>query len=61
MEPQPLPAFQQARMRRLLMGVYLAVIILAIPLWWSLTSIERLSLPATQVNALADHKVRIST
>ncbi|KAK0203547.1 phosphatidylinositol-glycan biosynthesis class S protein-domain-containing protein [Desarmillaria ectypa] len=41
--------FQSDRVRRLIIASYWVVILLAIPLWWHTTSIERLSLPTAQV------------
>jgi GPI-anchor transamidase subunit S len=58
MEPPISLAFQKDGVRRLIIASYLATILLAVPIWWSLTSIERLSLPTTRVNVQADHKVR---
>jgi len=42
-------AFQTDRTRRSILLSYWAVVILALPIWWYLTSIERLSLPASRV------------
>ncbi|KAG7448779.1 uncharacterized protein BT62DRAFT_1057193 [Guyanagaster necrorhizus] len=41
--------FQSDRVRRLIIASYWVVILLATPLWWHTTSIERLSLPTAQV------------
>ncbi|KAK0495864.1 phosphatidylinositol-glycan biosynthesis class S protein-domain-containing protein [Armillaria luteobubalina] len=41
--------FQSQRVRRLIIASYWIVILLATPLWWHTTSIERLSLPTAQV------------
>ncbi|KAK0192807.1 phosphatidylinositol-glycan biosynthesis class S protein-domain-containing protein [Armillaria mellea] len=41
--------FQSQRVRRLIIASYWVVILLATPLWWHTTSIERLSLPTAQV------------
>ncbi len=41
--------FQSHRVRRLIIVSYWVVILLATPLWWHTTSIERLSLPTAQV------------
>ncbi|KAH9852297.1 phosphatidylinositol-glycan biosynthesis class S protein [Lenzites betulinus] len=50
--PDPaLLCFESSRTRRLIIASYWAVILLAIPLWWKATSIERLSLPTSRVNA----------
>ncbi|KAI0355923.1 hypothetical protein OH77DRAFT_1511316 [Trametes cingulata] len=43
--------FESVRTRRLIIASYWAVVLLAIPLWWKTTSIERLSLPASRVYA----------
>lgn len=42
--------FQRDGVRRLIITSYWIVILLAIPLWWNITSIERLSLPWSRVN-----------
>ncbi|KIY74019.1 hypothetical protein CYLTODRAFT_416297 [Cylindrobasidium torrendii FP15055 ss-10] len=42
--------FQQDRVRRTIIAAYWAVILLATPLWWNITSIERLPLPAGRVH-----------
>jgi GPI-anchor transamidase subunit S len=39
---------------------YLVLVILALPLWWSTTSIERLSLPVSRVDALGGKEVCFS-
>ncbi|KAI1784545.1 phosphatidylinositol-glycan biosynthesis class S protein [Ganoderma leucocontextum] len=41
--------FEQTRTRRYIIVSYWLVILLAIPLWWKTTSIDRLSLPASRV------------
>ncbi|KAG7094926.1 hypothetical protein E1B28_005732 [Marasmius oreades] len=46
--------FQYERIRRSIIASYWIVIILAIPLWWQTTSIERLSLPSSEVYAQAE-------
>ncbi|KAI0631265.1 phosphatidylinositol-glycan biosynthesis class S protein-domain-containing protein [Trametes polyzona] len=43
--------FESVRTRRLIIASYWAVVLLAIPLWWKTTSIERLSLPTSRVYA----------
>ncbi|KAI0370586.1 hypothetical protein BV20DRAFT_943936 [Pilatotrama ljubarskyi] len=43
--------FESVVTRRLIIASYWAVVLLAIPLWWKTTSIERLSLPASRVHA----------
>ncbi|KAF9225827.1 hypothetical protein BS17DRAFT_777751 [Gyrodon lividus] len=54
-EPQKL-SFETARTRRLVLGSYWTVIILALPFWWNLTSIERIALPSHRVRAQLDRK-----
>ncbi|KAF9261717.1 hypothetical protein L218DRAFT_905202 [Marasmius fiardii PR-910] len=46
--------FQSDYIRRSIIASYWVVIILAVPLWWQTTSIERLSLPSSEVYAQAD-------
>ncbi|KAI9065234.1 hypothetical protein FKP32DRAFT_1647900 [Trametes sanguinea] len=43
--------FENVRTRRLIIASYWVVVLLAIPLWWKTTSIERLSLPTSRVHA----------
>ncbi|KAI0676322.1 phosphatidylinositol-glycan biosynthesis class S protein-domain-containing protein [Trametes maxima] len=43
--------FENVRTRRLIIASYWTVVLLAIPLWWKTTSIERLSLPTSRVYA----------
>ncbi|KAI0828705.1 phosphatidylinositol-glycan biosynthesis class S protein [Trametes gibbosa] len=43
--------FESSRTRRLIIASYWAVVLLAVPLWWKSTSIERLSLPTSRVHA----------
>ncbi|KAJ7126058.1 phosphatidylinositol-glycan biosynthesis class S protein-domain-containing protein [Mycena epipterygia] len=45
--------YQTDYIRRLIIASYWAIIILAIPLWWHTTSIERLSLPTSRVHSQA--------
>ncbi|KIL00321.1 hypothetical protein PAXRUDRAFT_29893 [Paxillus rubicundulus Ve08.2h10] len=54
-EPQKL-CFETARTRRLVLGSYWTIIILAFPFWWNLTSIERIALPSYRVRAQLDRK-----
>ncbi|KAJ6588774.1 phosphatidylinositol-glycan biosynthesis class S protein-domain-containing protein [Mycena capillaripes] len=49
--------FQLDYNRRLIIASYWVVIIAAIPLWWHITSIERLSLPTTRVHAQAGNQL----
>lgn len=55
-EPQRLP-FESAKIRRLVLGSYWTIIILALPFWWTLTSIERIALPSVRVRAQLDRKL----
>jgi len=41
--------FEQQKTRRVILLSYWIVVLLAIPLWWSTTSIERLSLPYSRL------------
>ncbi|KAK7681393.1 hypothetical protein QCA50_015485 [Cerrena zonata] len=45
--------FESAFTRRRILASYWLVILLAVPLWWSYTSISRLSLPESRIQALA--------
>ncbi|KAJ7073530.1 phosphatidylinositol-glycan biosynthesis class S protein-domain-containing protein [Mycena belliarum] len=44
--------------RRLIIASYWVIIVLAVPLWWYTTSIERLSLPASRVHSHAGNQLR---
>lgn len=56
----PSKLFIQAdNVRRYIISAYWLVILLALPLWWSTTSIERLSLPSLQVTSQAHRRLRI--
>lgn len=50
-------SFDKRSVRLSILGAYWAVILLAIPLWWSTTSIERLSLPDTRVHAQSGRRL----
>lgn len=50
--------FEGPYIRRCILTSYLALVILALPLWWSTTSIERLSLPTSRIDSLAPKEVR---
>ena len=50
--------FESTRTRRLVLGSYWAVVLLALPLWWYTTSIERLSLPSSRVLGLFERHLR---
>ncbi|KAJ3755155.1 phosphatidylinositol-glycan biosynthesis class S protein-domain-containing protein [Lentinula raphanica] len=51
--------FQSDSIRRYIIASYWVLIILALPLWWTTTSIERLPLPTTEVYAQAQKKLVI--
>ena len=51
-------SFESTRTRRLILGSYWVVVLLALPLWWSTTSIERLSLPSSRVRSLSEKHLR---
>ncbi|KAG6831710.1 hypothetical protein H0H87_004367 [Tephrocybe sp. NHM501043] len=51
--------FQVEYVRRSIIAAYWAIIILALPLWWRTTSIERLALPSSRVVEQARHSLRI--
>src|ERR1700761_2427283 len=51
--------FQHDSVRRSIIASYWIIIILALPLWWKTTSIERLPLPTSQVYAQAQKKLQI--
>ena len=55
-DPSKLP-FESTRTRRWIVASYWAVILLAVPLWWKITSIDRLSLPESRVRAIVDRTV----
>lgn len=52
-------AFESIFTRRRIVASYWLVILLAIPLWWKATSIDRLSLPESRVRAVVDKRVCI--
>ncbi|RDX43117.1 hypothetical protein OH76DRAFT_1410447, partial [Lentinus brumalis] len=49
--------FENVRTRRYIIASYWLVVILAIPLWWKTTSIERLALPASRVHAASRREI----
>ena len=51
---------QSETTRRSIIAAYWIVVVLCLPIWWNLTSIERLSLPKTRIDRLdkEGHKVR---
>lgn len=51
--------YQKDTTRRYIISAYWLIIVLAIPLWWSTTSIERLSLPSNRVTSQARSHLRI--
>lgn len=51
--------FQQDGIRRAIIAAYWTVILLAIPLWWHTTSIERLPLPDARVSQQVNKPVSI--
>lgn len=57
-EPSTL-SFESQRTRLWILTSYLVVVILALPLWWSTTTIERLSLPVSRVDALSGKEVSL--
>ena len=50
--------FQSKKLRWSILAAYWAVILLALPLWWTTTSIQRLSLPTARVENLARKDLR---
>ena len=51
--------FQRDATRRSVIASYWLVIILALPLWWHTTTIHRLSLPSSRVEAIARNELLI--
>lgn len=51
--------YQTDRTRRSIVIAYWSIIILAIPLWWYTTSIERLSLPSHHVHQQAKNHLQL--
>jgi phosphatidylinositol glycan class S len=49
--------FQRDAIRRSVIASYWLAIILALPLWWNTTTIYRLSLPSSRVEAIARNKL----
>ncbi|KAL1695748.1 phosphatidylinositol-glycan biosynthesis class S protein-domain-containing protein [Schizophyllum commune] len=52
--------YQANHVRRLIIASYWLVIVLALPLWWRTTSIERLGLPQGRIGSLGDKSLRFS-
>ncbi|KAI0346662.1 hypothetical protein BDW22DRAFT_1352823 [Trametopsis cervina] len=50
--------FESPLTRRRIIASYWIVFLLAIPIWWKITSIDRLSLPESRVSALDSHDLR---
>ncbi|KAF7325859.1 GPI transamidase component PIG-S [Mycena kentingensis (nom. inval.)] len=50
--------YQSLYNRRLIIAAYWLVLVAALPIWWHTTSIQRLSLPTTRVNAQAANSLR---
>ena len=50
-------SFERDWIRRAVLASYWAVIILAFPFWWHLTSIERLALPTSQVRSQVQNDI----
>lgn len=50
--------FQSRKVRWSILAAYWAVILLALPLWWTTTSIQRLSLPTSRVEDLSREDLR---
>lgn len=57
-EDEHMESTQQASRRYILIS-YWIVIILAVPFWWTVTSIERLGIPEARVEQLAGRHVRL--
>jgi len=55
-EPSTLP-FEQHHTRVRILASYLLLVVLGLPLWWSTTSIKRLSLPTSRVDSLGSKEV----
>jgi len=50
--------FQSRKVRWSILAAYWAVILLALPLWWTTTSIQRLALPTSRVEDLSRNGLR---
>ena len=67
MDPPQLPSLRDPaklfhhtdKTRRSIVIAYWSIIILAVPLWWYTTSIERLSLPSHHVHQQAENLLRL--
>lgn len=49
-------SFQRPAIRRVILASYWIVILLAIPFWWRLTSIERKTLPSNRVQSQLERR-----
>lgn len=52
-------SFESLWSRRRIIASYWLVVLLAVPLWWKATSIDRLSLPENRVRGLSGKEVRL--
>lgn len=56
----PKTLFSQSNaVKRSVIASYWTVIVLALPLWWYATSIQRLSLPTSQIHSHAERRLKI--
>ncbi|KAF8884920.1 phosphatidylinositol-glycan biosynthesis class S protein-domain-containing protein [Gymnopilus junonius] len=51
--------FQSNRLRRTIIFAYWALILLALPIWWYTTSIERLALPTRRVHQVEENRLEL--
>ncbi|CAL1699248.1 unnamed protein product [Somion occarium] len=51
--------FESVFTRRKILAAYWLVVLLAVPLWWKYTSIDRLSLPEARVQSVATHPAEV--
>lgn len=51
--------YQNDGLRRSIIIAYWVVIVLALPLWWSTTSIQRLSLPSSRVQEQTQRRLQL--
>lgn len=51
--------YQQVSLRRAIIASYWTIILLAVPLWWYTTRIERLALPSGRVQQFAQHSLEL--
>ncbi|KAH9962892.1 phosphatidylinositol-glycan biosynthesis class S protein-domain-containing protein [Russula dissimulans] len=57
-EPSTLP-FERSSTRIWVLSSYLVLVALALPVWWSTTSIQRLSLPTSNVESLGSRELHL--